>query len=390
MIPAHTVIPFAFPIAAYGLTVAILFGVELALVSTFPLAILTAFSLPNALEMTFFYMMGSLFGILAVGRAWRLVSFFWAGAAVAFSGSAVILIYRLPQPATDMMGLLTLTGAAGFNGLASASITLFLQSILAGFVGVVTPLQLMDLTRPDQPLLKIFLHDAPGTYQHSLQVANLAEQAAERIGADPLLTRVGALYHDIGKAANPFFFIENQLPGALNPHDDLDPEVSAQIIIRHVPDGLELGRKYHLPRRIIDFITEHHGLAITRYQYYNALKAARGDESLVDIEKFRYPGPRPQSLETAILMLADGCEARVRAELPENEEGLRSLIRGLITDRVSNNQLDDAKLTLQDLNFLLESFTATLRGIYHPRITYPQLTPLSEAITHSLNEKSDA
>jgi putative nucleotidyltransferase with HDIG domain len=231
----------------------------------------------------------------------------------------------------------------------------------------------MDLTRPDHPLLHILLHDAPGTYQHSLQVANLAEQAAEQIDADPLLTRVGALYHDIGKTANPVFFIENQPPGFANPHDTLPPQESAAIIICHVTDGLDLGRKYRLPRCILDFINEHHGTAITRYQYINAVKAAGGDESKVDIEQFRYPGIRPQSRETAVLMLADGCEARVRAERPVDRERLNEIVKEVINARVSSGQLDDTNLTLSDLNTILNSFTTTLRGIYHPRVKYPKL-----------------
>jgi len=387
VIPAHTVIPYAFPLATYGLTIAVLFGVELALVSTLPLAIMTTFGLPNALELTFYYTISSLFGMLVVGRARRLASFFWAGVAIAVTGAVIILVYRLPLPATDPIGLLTLIGAAFFNGLASASITILLQSVLAGFLGAVTPLQLMDLTRPDHPLLRILLQDAPGTYQHSLQVANLAEQAAEQIGADPLLTRVGALYHDIGKTRTPFFFIENQPPGSLNPHDEMAPEVSADLIIRHVSDGFELGRKYHLPNRILDFIAEHHGTAITRYQYCRAVEAAGGDERMVDRDEFRYPGPRPGSLEVAVLMLADGSEARVRAERPEDEGKLRSLVKGLISDRVSSGQLDETELTLQDLDLILESFTATLRGMYHPRLTYPQLASLPEVVVNPVDHE---
>jgi putative nucleotidyltransferase with HDIG domain len=229
----------------------------------------------------------------------------------------------------------------------------------------------MEISRPDHPLLQFILRNAPGTYQHSLQVANLAEQAAENIGADTLLTRVGAIYHDAGKALNPFFFIENQLPGNTNPHDNLSPISSSHMIIRHVPDGLELARKYRLPRRIQDFIEEHHGTMLTRYQYAKAVEAAEGDESLVDESQFSYPGPRPKSRETAILMLADGSEARVRAERPPDENALRKVIKSVIEHRLSSGQLDETDLTLRDLDQLIDSFTTTLRGIYHPRIEYP-------------------
>ena len=295
VIPGHTVIPYAFPLAAYSLLVAALFSSELALITSLPLAIMAAFGLPNALDLTLYYTMGGLFGVLALGRARRLSSFFWAGAGIFVSSGLVVLVFRLTQPTTDLIGLATLTGAALFNGLATASITLLLQFFLAQLLGMMTPMQLMDLTRPDHELLQMILREAPGTYQHSLQVANLAEQAAERIDADTLLVRVGALYHDVGKTLNPVFFIENQVPGFLNPHNDLEPADSAAIIIRHVTDGLELARKHRLPRRICDFICEHHGTMLTQYQYVNAIKAANGDEDQVDIEQFRYPGPRPQN-----------------------------------------------------------------------------------------------
>jgi hypothetical protein len=258
------------------------------------------------------------------------------------------------------------------NGVASSSLTILLQYFLAQFLGLTTPLQLMEISRPDHPLLQFILRNAPGTYQHSLQVANLSEQAAEQIGADTLLTRVGALYHDAGKALKPFYFIENQVSNSVNLHEELDPVTSARIIIQHVKDGLDLADKYRLPRRVKDFIAEHHGTMITLYQYYQAVEAAGGDENLVDEEEFRYPGPKPQSRETAILMLADSSEASVRAERPKDEDELRALLKKVIGNRLATGQLDETKLTLNDLDKIVESFTATLRGTYHPRIEYPK------------------
>ena len=381
VIPFHTIVPYAFPLAAYSLTVVALFGPQLAMVTSLPLAVMAAFALPNALDLTLYYLIASLLGVLALGRARRMASFFSAGAAVALAGILVVVAFRLTMPTADLTGLATLSGVSVFNGLATASLTILLQFFLAQLLGITTPMQLMDLSRPDHPLLQRLLREAAGTYQHSLQVANLAEQAAERVGADPLLTRVGALYHDAGKLTNPFFFIENQLPGFANPHDSLEPVVSAQGILRHVPDGLEIARKYGLPKPMLDFIAEHHGTTLTRYQYVKAVQAVGGDESKVDQADFRYTGPRPQSRETAILMLADGSEARVRAERPKEEEDLRILIKKVIDDRVSDGQLDDTHLTLQDLNQIVESFTTTLRGMYHPRILYPQLeAPLASDV----------
>jgi len=379
-IPNRTVLPYLFPLPAFGLTIAVLFQTELAMIFSLVLSILAAYGLGNSLDLTFYFILCSLFGVLAIGRARRIANFFWAGIAVGVAGLAIVVAYRLPDTITDWVGIATLTGAAVFNGLASASLTLLLQYLFAQILGLTTTLQLLEISRPDHPLLQFILRNAPGTYQHSLQVANLAEQAAEAIGADALLTRIGAIYHDAGKANNPFYFIENQIPGKLNRHDDIDPSTSAQTIIQHVPDGLVLAKKYRLPPRIRDFMAEHHGTLLTRYQYTKALEVAEGNEELVDPSRFQYPGPIPQSRETALLMLADGCEARVRAELPKDETELRGLIKRVFDYLQKEGQLDDTRLTLRDLTEAQESFLNTLRGIYHPRIQYPEIRQASQAV----------
>jgi hypothetical protein len=371
VVTSQSMIPYIYPLAAFGLVVASLFGTKTALVFTLPLCMLYAYDTPNAFELTLYNLLGSYSGVFALGAARRMTSFFWAAALIAFSEIMVILAFRVPQPNADLINIAALVGIALVNGIASSSLAVLLQYVIAQILGMTTALQLMEISRPDHPLLQFILRNAPGTYQHSLQVANLAEQAAEIIGADTLLTRVGAIYHDSGKALNPFFFIENQLPGNKNPHDKLDPVSSARTIIHHVPDGVDLARKYRLPRRIQEFIEEHHGTMKTRYQYAKAVDAAGGDESLVDESQFIYPGPRPRSRETAILMLADGSEARVRAERPADENELRKVIKSVIEHRLSSGQLDETDLTLRDLDELIDSFTTTLRGIYHPRLEYP-------------------
>jgi membrane-associated HD superfamily phosphohydrolase len=169
----------------------------------------------------------------------------------------------------------------------------------------------------------------------------------------------------------PQFYIENQGSQRVNTHDDMDPEESAEIIIDHVHHGLELAKKYRLPTRIRDFIPEHHGTLMTRYQYGKALEKADGDESKIDRSKFRYPGPRPQSVETALVMLADGCEAYVRSQSPETDSELREMIKEMVDRRVELGQMDNTDLTLKDLKLIVESFTATLKGTYHPRVDYP-------------------
>lgn len=390
VIPNRTVLPYLFPLPAYGLTVASLFNIELGLVLSLVLSILTAYGLPNSLDLTIYYAISSLFGILILGKGLRIGAFFWSGVGIGAAGSAVVLAYRLPDTFTDLVGIATLTGAAFFTGLASASLTLILQFLIAQILGMATALQLLEISRPDHPLQQFLLQNAPGSYQHSLQVAIMAEQAAEKIGADALLVRVGAIYHDAGKALNPLFFIENQVPGNLNPHDDLDPEVSAQTIIRHVTDSVQLGRKHRLPSRIIDFMREHHGTLITRYQYVKALEAAGGDPSQVNIDNFRYPGPRPQSRETALLMLADGCQARARADLPQTLDEIRDIIRGVIQFCQQEGQLDDTNLTLRDLNLITESFTKTLQNTYHPRIRYPDFRAHGQQQVPALNPPAEA
>jgi putative nucleotidyltransferase with HDIG domain len=373
MLPGHIILPYFYPTIAFSLTVSVLYGREIAFIATIPLVFLEVLDLPRAFELTTLTIFCSFFGIMTLRRAQRVTAFIKAGAAIAVSATVIVLLFRLPEPETDWIGLVTLCAAVLANGVASAGISLLLQFFLAQILGMTTPLQLVELSRPDHPLLQMILRNAPGTYQHSLQLANLVEQAAERIGADPLLSRVGALYHDVGKAVNPFFFIENQPPGEVNPHHDLDPLVSSQTIVHHVSDGIALARKYHLPRRIQDFILEHHGKMLTRYQYAKALEAAGGDESLVNKEDFRYPGPSPQSRETALLMLADGCEARVRSARPKDDIELRNLIQNYVDDRLRLGELRETNLTLRDLEFIVDSFVATLRGVYHPRIEYPQV-----------------
>ncbi len=375
IIPNRTIIPYLFPISAFGLTISCIFNIELGLVMSLVLSILTAYGLPNSLDLTMFYTISSLVGILILGKGMRIGSFFSAGIGVGAAGAAAVLAYRLPDTVTDLVGVTTLTGTAFLNGLASASLTLILQFLFSQMLGLSTALQLLEISRPDHPLQQFILQNAPGSYQHSLQVSILAEQAADKIGADALLVRVGAIYHDAGKALNPQFFIENQIPGKLNPHDDLDPVVSAQTIIRHVSDSVQLAKKYHLPPRIMDFMREHHGSLLTRYQYAKAIESVGKDASKVDINLFRYPGPRPQSRETALLMLADGCQARARAELPQDEHDLHELVRKVILYCQQEGQLDDTRLTLRDLSTITDSFVKTLQNTYHPRIRYPEIKP---------------
>ncbi len=388
VLPIHALTPYLYPMAAYALVISSLFGAEPALVTVIPLIILSTYGHGNASELFLYYGISSIFGVLIPRQEQRISGFIWVGLSITASGIAVITIDRLLDPETTGLDLLTLLAVALVNGVVAAGFTVLIQSVIAPILGQTTPLQLLELSRPDHPLLEHLLRNAPGTYQHSLQVANLAEQAAERIGADSLLTRVGALYHDIGKTQNAQFFVENQLPGQLDTHENLRAKKSAGIIIQHVTTGLELAKKHRLPRRIQDFITEHHGTFKTRYQWTQAIKEAQGDTSLLDEKDFKYTGPRPQSRETALVMLADGYEARVRAKRPPDETELKAIIKETFDTCLASDQLGDSPLTLKDLSTIMDSFIATLKGIYHSRVEYPTLDVPTQPT--STQEEDDA
>lgn len=369
-IPNRTILPYLFPAAMLPMLMAILVGPGMGVMAALVLGSLGGLFAQYGLELSLYYMLSGVMGALTIGRGERLSIFVWAGLAADAAALAVMVAFRFPDPATDALGKASLVGAALASGLFSASLVFALLVLIGNLLGITTHLQLIELSRPDHPLLQQLLRSAPGTYQHSLQVANLAEQAARAIGANTLLTRVGALYHDVGKSLHPEFFIENQLSGH-NIHEQLDPATSASMILSHVKDGLELARKHRLPKVVADFIPEHHGKMLTSYQFHAAREAAGPNTEAIDPRAFSYPGPRPRSKETAILMLADGVEAKIRADMPEDEAGLDQAVSWVIQDRLASGQLARTDLTLKDLDTIRRSFVATLRSIYHPRIRYP-------------------
>lgn len=373
MIPGRTVLPYLYPAGALAMLLAVVIDPNVAVVFSIVVSVTVGVVSGGRLELVAYVGLGSIIGILALNRPERINSFLASGLAVSLTNAGVVLAFRLPDPATDTIGLATLVGAGLANGILSTSLTLVGFFILGSLFDLTTTLQLSELTRPNHPLLQRMLRQAPGSYQHSLQVANLAEQAAERIGANAMLVRVGALYHDIGKAQRPQFYVENQLDGS-NIHARLDPATSAEMIIGHVKDGLDMARQHRLPSRVRAFIPEHHGTLLTRYQYTQAVQNAGGDASQVDEGAFRYPGPRPQSRETALLMLADGCEAKVRADRPTTVEEIDRIVKQVIDSRVAQGQLDDCHLTLRDLQTVRESFVSTLKGMLHARLQYPEET----------------
>jgi putative nucleotidyltransferase with HDIG domain len=372
MLPAtDTVIPYFYPLPALSMTLTVLFGPALGMAFGMTVGVIAAFAAGGSLELTVYLLAGTLIGALALGQAERLTAFLRAGLAVALTNAAVIILFGLLAPEQDMLKVIINALVGIVSGGMSASLTLAAFFGLSALLDVVTPFQLMELSRPTHPLFRQLLLNAPGTYHHTLLVSNMAEEAAERVGADGLLTRVGTYYHDIGKTVRPYFFTENRV-GDVNPHERLDPRTSAQIILSHVQDGLELATKYRLPSAIRAFIPEHHGTGLTLAFYRMAVKEAGDNGNSVSKEDFRYPGPRPQSRETAIVMLADSCEARIRSMRPNSTEEIERIIRETIKAKVDEGQLDESDLTLRDLDEIREAFLNVLQGVFHPRVKYPE------------------
>ncbi len=365
----HTTLPYLFPIAAAGMLLAVLIDTQVALGAVTVIALAFGFFSSSPFEFTIYALAGGFIAALTLGRIERLQAFLWAGLYVALTNAVVIAIFRVIAHETDInvwgQSLIAAIGNGALSGLLAFG-SLF---VLGKLFGITTSLELLDLARPTHPLLQKLLMDAPGTYHHSLIVSQLAEQAAQRVGADALLVRVAAYYHDVGKTAEPQSFVENQLDG-VNIHDTLDPKASAAIVLDHVPRGVALAKKYGVPERLREFIPQHHGTTLAAYFHRKALKA-NGDAP-IDENDFRYPGPKPQSREAAILMLADGVEATTRAERPTSPEQIRAIIDRIIGERLRDGQLDECDLTLRDIDQIRQAFFGVLQGLFHPRVKYPE------------------
>lgn len=360
---------YLMPAAALGIVYVAISTPNLAIIAAIGFAFLSSLlSRSPSLEIASLIAAGNIGAILTLRNAGRLNNYFLAGLFVGLANAAVVAIFALqigfrPNDITNMAQAL-------FSGVLIVPTASFgVMYALTVLFNLATPFKLMDLSQPSKPLLQRLLREAPGTYQHSLQVANLAEQAAQAIGADTQVTHVASLYHDIGKMSNPFFFTENQ-QSIPNPHDALDdPYRSADIIINHTIEGDQIAKRYNLPHRVREFIREHHGTTQV-YVFYQRALAAAGDENSIDIADFSYPGPIPQSRETAIVMMADSCESASRAVKPQTNEEITDLVHGIIEGKRNNGQLDDSNLTLNELRKIEDTFIDIFRGLFHPRIDY--------------------
>ena len=285
-----------------------------------------------------------------------------AAVAVVILSSGILLSNNIKQILLDV--ILAVFGAF-ISGILAMGLLPFLESSFS----LVTNMKLLELSNPNNPLLKRLLMEAPGTYHHSVMVANLAEVAAEEVGANPMLVRVGAYYHDVGKIKRPFFFGENQL-GGTNPHDKISPTLSTTIIISHVKDGLELAKEYDIPKVVSDMIVQHHGTTLVKYFYYTLNNSSENPDEIRE-EDFRYPGPKPQSKEAAIIMMADSVEAAVRSIQEPTLEKIEDMVNNIVKDKMNSNQLNECDLTFRELEVIKACFLRVLKGIYHHRIEYP-------------------
>ncbi|MBC7810269.1 MAG: HDIG domain-containing protein [Burkholderiales bacterium] len=362
---------YVYPAAALALLYVTVMGAEIAVIGTLGLALLMGLMANNSLEIAALVSVGGIIGALSLRRSERLNSYFFAGLVISLANTLVVTIFNLGAlAASEETSITVLILYSLLNGILAAAASLVGMYIVTLLFNLPTSLKLVELSQPNQPLLQRLLREAPGTYQHSLQVANLSEQAANAIGANAELVRVSALYHDIGKMLNPAFFVENQAD-AVNPHDVLnDPYRSADIIISHVTDGDKLARQYRLPARVRDFIMEHHGTTRVAYFYQKAVDQA-GSDAEVDVEQFTYPGPTPQSRETGLMMLADSCESTVRARRPTNRQEIFDIVQEIFDARTRDGQLDSSGLTTSDIKTIRNIFVEMLQAVFHPRINYP-------------------
>ncbi len=376
-VPGHVLLPYLFPIAAAAMLISVLLDARLAMVAAIVLSVLIGYLTGGSADLMIYFLLGGMFGAIAVSRSERLSTFAWAALGLALVNGVVSVSLRLFGQPYDSTAMLQVLGASAANGLLSASLTFTAFFWLGGLFGITTPLQLLELARPTHPLARRLLLEAPGTYHHSLIVGNLGERAAELVGADPLLVRVAALHHDIGKVLRPYFFVENQVAGE-NYHQQLDARTSAQIIIAHVKDSIDLGRKYHFPDGVIDLIAQHHGTTSVGFGYFYQ-RATQETETEVDEADFRYPGPKPRSKEAAILMLADSVEAAVRASAPGSAGEIERIVRKITNDRLVSGELDECDVTLRDLDDIRTAFIEVLQGVFHSRLQYPERDSLSQA-----------
>lgn len=368
-------IGYAFPAAMGAMLIKILIDERLAFIWSVLQAVIGSIifnvGITGLLNMSIgiYFLVSSLGAVLYLNSQNQRSKIFKAGLFISLLNIVVIFSLVFMQNGTYSAKEYTFFIVAPLiSGIASAVLTIGLLPFLEAGFGVLSSMRLIELSNPNHPLLRKILTEAPGTYHHSVMVANLAESACEAVGANGLLARVGSYYHDIGKTNRPRFFIENQL-NIDNPHDRISPEKSKNIIAAHVTDGAGLLRKHRMPKEIIDIAEQHHGTSLIKYFYHKAKQ--NGEE--VDEKDFRYPGPKPQTKEAAIVGIADSVEAAVRSLSHPTSAQIDNLVRNIISDRLQDGQLNECDLTLKELEVVANTLCETLKGIFHSRIEYPEM-----------------
>lgn len=364
----HVLLPFFLPVAAASTFAAALIAPEACVALTLAMAVLAGWVVASSFELTMYYFLTGAAGVLAIRQIRQLKQFIFAGVYVSCFALLSVLAFALVDRVYDFSAVQGYVLASVFNGAASSTLALGAFALLSSFFGVTTSLQLLELGQPSQPLLRRLMARAPGTYNHSLILASMVEHAAEVIGANSLAAKLGALYHDVGKSVNPHCFVENQL-GMANIHDEMRAEESARIIRGHVSAGLRMAKHHRLPQVVLDAIAQHHGTMTIGYFLHKA--QTENPDGPIDVSVYSYAGPRPQTKETALLMLADACESAVRASPDHSSTKIADTVHRIFDDRTASGQLDECPLTLRDIDRTQQAFRAVLNGLYHPRVEYP-------------------
>lgn len=361
------------PLAAAGMLIAILLDSRLAVLVVAVMSFLIGVMTGGQIRFALVGLIGGITGVYGVSKLSQRGDMARAGVYV--SAANVLAIFTMGLVSNTPMGLvITSSLAMGItNGILSSILTNGALPYLESTFSITSSVRLLELSHPSNSLLRRLLTEAPGTYHHSILVGNLAESAAEEVGGEPLLVRVGAYYHDIGKLKRPYFFIENQMASE-NPHEKIAPSLSTLILTSHVKDGVEMAREAKLPQKVIDIIEQHHGTSLCSFFYHKAMENGRSEN--ISEDDFRYDGPKPQSKEAALVMLADSVEAAVRSMQNRTPGRVEGTVRRIIKDKLLDGQLDESDLTLKDLDTIANSFLKVLSGIFHSRIEYPDFSEM--------------
>ncbi|ADU74207.1 hypothetical protein M972_111192 [Acetivibrio thermocellus AD2] len=377
----HEYSPLIIPIFIATMLISILLDLRLAIMVNVVLTVAISLMINNDFKFIYMALVTGTFSAFIVSKANKRNRLSLAGIIVSAINvllvAAINIMYK-----TGWEILLKECALVFANGIMSMVITIGLLPFLESTFNVITPLRLLELANPNQPLLKRLLMEAPGTYHHSLMVGNLAEAATEAIGGNALLARVGAYFHDIGKLKRPNFFMENQMSG--NPHDDMTANLSALVITSHIHDGNEMAKKYKIPLPIRDIILQHHGTTLVKYFYHKAKTTEKLEN--VEEENFRYDGVKPTTKEAAVVMLADSVEAAVRSMPDKTEAKIEELIRKIIKDKLDDGQLDNCSLTLKDLDSIAKAFMKVFSGVFHSREEYPDIKKKEDSVEDVNNE----